>query len=136
MAPPRDLRGDVDVILRTNLTLGDSDVVSLTDIIVNSTLGVGQSSRIGPGVGIYTQADFEGVRRVLNTAVAGLLSDTDGVVLVGQVDSSSKVEALQSSSRSCEPLRTACRWPPLCIALYLTAIRMSSLLNYKCIFLS
>ena len=43
MAPPRDLRDDVDVILGTylTLTLGDGDVVSLTDIIVHSTLGVG-----------------------------------------------------------------------------------------------
>ena len=94
MAPPRDLRGDVDVILRTNLTLGDGDVVSLTDIIVNSTHGIDQRSRIRPGVGIYTKTDFEGVRRVLNAAVSRLLSDTDGVVLVGEMDSSSKVVTL------------------------------------------
>ena len=124
MAPPRDLRDDVDVILRTNLTLGDGDVVSLTDIIVNSTLGVDQSSRMGPGEGIYTETDFECVRSVLNAAEARLLSDADGVVLVGQMDSSSKVVALQSSSRSCEPLGTAGPWSPLSSALYLTLYEM------------
>ena len=82
---------------------------------------------MGPGVRIYSETDFECVRSVLNTAVASLLSDADGVVLVGQVDSSSKVVALQSSSRSSEPLGTAGRWPPLNSALYLTAIEMSSL---------
>ena len=127
MAPPRDLRDDVDIILRSNLTLGDGDVVSLTDIIVHSTLGVDQSSRMGPGEGIYTETDFECVRSVLNAAEARLLSDADGVVLVGQMDSSSKVVALQSSSRSCKPLRAAGRWPPLNSALYLTAKEMSSL---------
>ena len=73
-----------------------------------------------PWVRIYSETDFECVRSVLNTAVASLLSDADGVVLVGQVDSSSKVVALQSSSRSREPLGTAGPWSPLCSALYLT----------------
>ena len=51
-----------------------------------------------------TQTDFEGVGGVLNATVAQLLSDTDGVVLVGEMDSSSKVITLQCSSHSCEPL--------------------------------
>ena len=75
---------------------------------------------MGPGVRIYSETDFECVRGVLNTAVASLLSDADGVVLVGQVDSPSKVVALQSSSRSRKPLGTAGPWSPLCSALYLT----------------
>ena len=99
------------------LTLGNGDVVRLTNIVVNSTHGVGQArSRISPGdqarsrspgVGIHTETDFEGIRRVLNTAVARLLSDTDGVVLVGEMDSSSKVVTLQSPRQSGEPLSTS-----------------------------
>ena len=88
--------------MRTNLTLGDEEVVSLTGDIVHSTVCIGRS--IGGRCGRGSKADFEGVRSVLNTAVARLLSDTDGVVLVGEMDSSSKVVALQSSSHSGEPL--------------------------------
>ena len=120
MAPPRDLRGDVDVILRTNLTLGDGDVVSLTDIIVHATHGVDQGGRIGPGVGIDSQTDFEGVGGVLDGAVADLLPDADGVVLVGEMDSSSKVVTLQSSSQSREPLSAPGPRSPLNITFYLT----------------
>ena len=131
MAPPIlniSIRGPED-----SLTLGDGDVVSLTGDVVHPTVGIGRGvGRRGCG----SETDFEGVRRVLNAAVAGLLSDTDGVVLVGQVDSPSEVVALQSPSRSCEPLGTAGPWSPLCSALYLTAIRMSSILNSKCICLS
>ena len=83
------------------LTLGDDDEVSLTGDIVHSTVGIGGSvGRWSRG----SKTDFEGIRCVLNTAVSRLLSDTDGVVLVGEMDSSSKVVTLQSPSHSCEPL--------------------------------
>ena len=107
--------------MRTNLTLGDEEVVSLTGDIVHSTVCIGRS--IGGRWRRGSKADFEGVRSVLNTAVARLLSDTDGVVLVGQMDSSCKVVALQSSSHSCEPLGASCTWSPLGITLDLTAIK-------------
>ena len=72
------------------------------------------------GQTVHTETDFEGIRRVLNTAVARLLSDTDGVVLVGEMDSSSKVVTLQSSRHSGEPLSTSWPWSPLSGALGLT----------------
>ena len=91
----------VTFMLYRYLTLGDDDVVSLTGDVVHSTVGIGRS------VGWRSRGsktDFEGIRRVLNTAVSSLLSDTDGVVLVGEMSSSSKVVTLQSPSHSCEPL--------------------------------
>jgi len=99
-------------------SLGDEEVVSLTGDIVHSTVCIGRS--IGGRWRRGSKADFEGVRSVLNTAVARLLSDTDGVVLVGEMDSSCKVVALESSSYSCEPLGASCTWSPLGITLDLT----------------
>ena len=90
--------------MRSNLTLGDGDVVSLTGDVVHSTVGIGRSVGWWRG---GTETDFEGVRRVLNAAVSRLLSDTDGVVLVGEMYSASKVVTLQSPSHSCEPLGAA-----------------------------
>ena len=108
--------------LRSNLTKGDGDIVSLTGNVVHSTVSIGR--RVG-WRRAGAQTDFEGVGRVLDGAVAYLLSDTDGVVLVGEMDSSSKVVTLQSSRHSGEPLSTA--WPrsPLSCTLDLTVIEMS-----------
>ena len=86
-------------------TLGNDDVVRLTGDVVHSTVAIGRSVR-GWSIG-GSKTDFEGIRRVLNTTVTRLLSDTDGVVLVGEMDSSSKVVTLQSSRHSGEPLSTA-----------------------------
>ena len=66
------------------------------------------------------EADPEGVGRVGNAAVARLLPDADGVVLVGEVLSSSKVVALESSSDSCEPLTAPRPGSPPHVTLNLT----------------
>ena len=83
------------------------------------------------GGGVETQADLEGVRSVGDAAVASLLPDTDGVVLVGKMDSSSKVITLQCSSHSCKPLGASCTWSPLSITLNLTAIKTKVLARIR-----
>ena len=74
----------------------------------------------GGGGRVESHAHFEGVGRVLDVAVARLLPDTDGVVLVGEMSSSSKVIALESSRHSCEPLAAPGPRPPPHVALNLT----------------
>ena len=70
--------------------------------------------------GVQAEADLESVRSVGDAAVADLLPDTDGVVLPGQVVTSSEVVALDGSSSSCEPLGAARPRLPPHIALQLT----------------
>ena len=84
-----------------HLTERDGQVVSLASDVVYPAVGVDQG--IG-GHRVDAETDREGVGCVLDVTVARLLPDTDGVVLVGEMLSSSKVVALESSRHSSEPL--------------------------------